>query len=78
MKKRLEAQLLLHKKRAQCFYDQLKISNEKSKNEEHKETLCFDFEQNFPFPQLPVGEIFYKRQLWFFIFVYILAKMKLL
>jgi len=68
IRKRLETQLLLHKKRAQCFYDQLKVSTEEAKNEEHKEALCFDFEQNFPFPQLPVGEIFYKRQLWFFNF----------
>ena len=36
-------------------------------SEEH-ETICFDFEQNLPFPHLPVGEVFYKRQLWFYNF----------
>ena len=30
--------------------------------------MCFDFQQNLLFPHQPVGEIFYKRQLWFYNF----------
>ena len=27
-------------------------------------TLSFDFEQNFPLPHIPTGEVFYLRQVW--------------
>lgn len=29
-------------------------------------TVCFDLQQNLPFPKTNIGEIFYKRQLWFY------------
>ena len=68
IRKRLELKLKIHKKKSDWFYASLKkCTNEAIENEE-KETLCFDFQQNLPFPHLPVGEIFYKRQLWFYNF----------
>ena len=30
--------------------------------------LAFDFQQNLPLPHIPVGEIFYLRQLWLYVF----------
>ena len=54
--------------KAEAFYQHLCQCTEKAKQSEGHETICFDFEQNFPFPHLPVGEIFYKRQLWFYNF----------
>ena len=65
---RLDTQLKVHKKRAATFYDELKKCTTQAKESAEHETICFDFEQNIPFPHLPVGEIFYKRQLWFYNF----------
>ena len=48
-KARLEVEKLLHLRKAQHF---------------HTLPLAFDFEQNLPVPVLPVGELFYARQLW--------------
>jgi len=50
------------------FYQHLRQCTEKAKQSEGHETICFDFEQNFPFPHLSVGDILYKRQLWFYNF----------
>ena len=30
--------------------------------------FSFDFEQNFPLPHIPTGEIFYLRQIWLYVF----------
>ena len=68
IRKRLQTELKLHKVKAEALYQHLRQCTEKAKQSEGHETICFDFEQNFPFPHLPVGEIFYKRQLWFYNF----------
>jgi len=62
---RLEVQLKLHKRKADSYYTHLRECEAKAKSSDNHETSAFDFEQNIPFPHLPVGEIFYKRQLWF-------------
>lgn len=31
-------------------------------------TIAFDFQQNLPLPHIPVGEFFYLRQLWLYVF----------
>ena len=56
------------KAQAGAFYEHLRQCTENEKQREEHETICFDFEQNFPFPHLPVGEVFCKRQLWFYNF----------
>ena len=48
-----------------CFW---KGSTEEAKEHDEKETLCFDFQQNLPFPHLPVGKTFCKTGLWFYNF----------
>ena len=65
IRKRVELELKLHKTKARTFYRHLRESREKAKISAEHESVCFDFQQNMPFPHLPVGEIFYKRQLWF-------------
>ena len=65
IRKRLDLELKLHKAKAGAFYAHLREATERARNSEEHETVCFDFQQNLPFPHLPVGEIFYKRQLWF-------------
>ena len=66
IRKRLD--LKLHKTKAGALYAHLREATERARNSEEHETVCFDFQQNLPFPHLPVREIFYKRQLWFYNF----------
>ena len=34
----------------------------------HIATVTFDFQQNLPLPHIPVGDVFYMRQLWLYVF----------
>lgn len=47
----------IHKKRAKCFYELIRETNEGEK------TLCFDMQQVQPLPKTPVQQAFYARQL---------------
>lgn len=58
----------LHVRKAETFYDELRQTTLLAKNDESVEVLTFDFEQNFPLPHVPAGDVFYKRQIWEFNF----------
>lgn len=58
----------LHLRKADAFYTKLKECSERAKTDKTVETISFDFQQNLPLPHLPVGEIFYARQLWVYNF----------
>lgn len=60
----LEAEKLLHLRKAQHFYDVLKDVTQEAKNDPTIEGLCFDYQQNLPVPVLTTGELFYLRQVW--------------
>lgn len=56
------AELMIHKRRAKKFYNQLKKERD-CKTEPHVLSLCMDYMQNIQLPQIPVQETFYLRQL---------------
>lgn len=58
-------ELILHKRRAKKFYNELKAAKE---NKDEGTVLYFDYMLNLPLPNIPVQEIFYMRQLWVNIF----------
>ncbi|KAK0154977.1 hypothetical protein N1851_002695 [Merluccius polli] len=61
--KRMEsAVFILHRRRARVFYDLLgRVA------EEHV-TLCFDMMQNIVLPKTPIGQAYYSRQLYLYLF----------
>ena len=65
---RLKSELQLHKRKAKASYDKLKDSSAKAQEQLEVDTIAIDFQQNIPFPHLPVGEIFYMRQIWLYNF----------
>lgn len=54
--------LQLHKARAKRFYQELKTFPNGTL------TINFDLMQNQPLPKTPIGEAFYARQIWYYIF----------
>ena len=58
----------LHVRKADTFYDELRRLTLEAKNDPSVEVLTFDYQQNFPLPHVPSGDVFYKRQLWEFNF----------
>lgn len=62
------AQLIVHKRRANKFYNKLKEVAKLCEEKPNVSALCFDFMQNLPLPQIPVQEVFYYRQLWVNVF----------
>ena len=67
-RRRLQTELDLHKRKAAAFYNKLKADTTRARNDEKIDVLTIDYQQNIPFPHLPVGEIFYMRQLWLYNF----------
>ena len=57
-----------HLDSAEMFYSSLRHSTDLAKSDPSVLTLTFDFQQNFPLPHLPVGDLFYMQQLWMYIF----------
>lgn len=62
----LALDLRLHKARAKRFYQELK------KFSEDTLTINFDLMQNQPLPKTPIGEAFYARQIWYYIFAVVI------
>ena len=58
----------MHHRKAERFYSCLKEYTVKAEMDRTVATLCFDFQQNLPSPVIPVGELFYARQLWLYNF----------
>ena len=56
----------VHHAKADKFYTDLKSITQTAQEDDTVEAICFDYQQNLPVPVLPVGEIFYKRQIWVF------------
>lgn len=59
------AELMVHKRRAQKFYNKLKTLTELCANSSNTDTavITFDYMQNLQLPVVPVQETFYLRQL---------------
>lgn len=67
-KEKLQAEREMHHRKAERFYSCLKEYTLKAQTDKTVATLCFDFQQNLPSPIIPVGELFYARQLWLYNF----------
>lgn len=63
-RKELELDKQSHVVKADLFFKELKEKTALCKNNDEVEVLTFDYQQNLPLPKVPVGEAFYKRQLW--------------
>lgn len=62
-KRNAEADLMIHKRRANKFYAKLKLEKENSDpNDYSVGALAFDFMQNLSLPKIPVQDTFYLRQ----------------
>ena len=68
LKCKLEKELELHHRKAEQFYSCLRQRTDEARTNSNVATLCFDFQQNLPAPIIPVGELFYARQLWLYNF----------
>ena len=56
------AMFILHRRRGRVFYNML------GKFKEQSLTLCFDMMKNLVFPRTPVGQAYYSRQLYMYVF----------
>ena len=57
-----------HLRSAEKFYASLRLDTDRAKQQDHIQTISFDFQQNLPLPHLPVGDLFYMQQLWVYVF----------
>jgi hypothetical protein len=60
-KRQHSAMFILHRRRARRFYDDLN-------NVEDSFTMCFDIMENLVLPRSPIGQTFYSRQLYLYVF----------
>lgn len=63
-KRAAEAELNIHKRRANKFFKAMQEAKERCSHDESVGAIPFDFMQNLPLPSIPVQEIFYMCQLW--------------
>ena len=61
----LQSQKEDHLRQAENFYASLRTNTHLAKL---NATVTFDFQQNLPLPHIPVGDVFYVRQLWLYVF----------
>ncbi|XP_072400529.1 uncharacterized protein [Diabrotica undecimpunctata] len=64
----LKVEKKVHLTKADTFYKDLTEKTALAKEDPRVEVMSFDFEQNMPLPHVPSGDVFYKRQLWFYPF----------
>ena len=67
-KRATAAELMVHKRRSRKFYNKLQEVQNKCKTNPEVAGFTFDYMQNLPLPNIPVQEIFYFRQLWYYLF----------
>lgn len=56
-----------HLRSAEGFYGSLRTNTTLTTENHHIRVVTFDFQQNLPLPHIPVGEVFYMRQLWLYV-----------
>lgn len=64
----------LHIKKAEWFYKLKRIAKKAAKQSHEVEAIAIDFGRNLPTPNISTGEVYFRRQLTFYIFnVHILS-----
>lgn len=61
--KKIETENIIHKKKAEQFYIRKKKAKLEAIKTKEKEAICMDFSKNFPAPNIPTNDVYYKRQL---------------
>nr|XP_023012891.1 uncharacterized protein LOC111502940 [Leptinotarsa decemlineata] len=59
---------MVHKARAQEFYNRKKRSKFASRKDKSQESICMDFGKKFPLPNISTNDVYYKRQLSIYLF----------
>lgn len=67
-KRTAAAEMMVHKRRARKFYNKLQHVTKLCETNPEIGGFAFDYMQNLPLPNIPVQEIFYYRQVWFYAF----------
>ena len=62
----LQSELLLHQRKAERTYHQLREDTALSQSDSDTQTITFDLQQSLQTPLLMVNVVYYKRQLWTF------------
>ena len=57
-----------HLRSGEAFYSSLRTNTQLASSNSHIRAISFDFQQNLPLPHVPIGEVFYMRQLWLYLF----------
>uniref|UniRef100_A0A2A4K6G5 Uncharacterized protein n=1 Tax=Heliothis virescens TaxID=7102 RepID=A0A2A4K6G5_HELVI len=72
--RRLEIENLAHKKRAEVFYDKKRKARLRARQDVTTVAITMDFSKNLPVPNITTNDVYYKRQLSYFMFnVHVLA-----
>ena len=67
-KKQIMSEKAVHLTKAEIFYKEISEKVKLAKAQSNVETIDFDYQQNLPLPVVPLGDVFYMRQLWVFSF----------
>lgn len=66
--RKLQLEMMLHKKKAQWFYTIKKSARLKSMKTVEYEAVTMDYGRNLPLPNISTNDVYYKRQLSFYSF----------
>lgn len=72
--RRLEIENLAHKTRAEVFYDKKSKARLRARQDVTTIAIAMDFSKNLPVPNITTNDVYYKRQLSYYMFnVHVLA-----
>lgn len=72
--RRLEIENLAHKTRAEVFYDKKRKARLRARQDVTTIAIAMDFSKNLPVPNITTNDVYYKRQLSYYMFnVHVLA-----
>ena len=72
--RKLETEIKLHKLRADWFYKYKRNAKMRAKRTITCEAIAMDYGRNLPIPNIPTNDVYYKRQLSFYLFnIHVLA-----
>lgn len=58
----------LHLRKAKTFYDRKRAARYEAQQNPQKEAIAMDFEKNLPVPNIQTNDVYYRRQLAFYMF----------
>lgn len=64
----------LHLKKAEAFYQRKRSERKRAQKHRHIEAIAMDYQKNLPLPNISTNDVYYKRQLSFYLFnIHVLA-----